>query len=375
VNALTFILPAIIGGFVIALLFKYRKKLTLKYFFGGALFFAGIFITFFFGDSILFLLQSRFYNLFILNYDAFNINGFSYTTLIAFNEIYIVMIISCGVISFLITYVITSKKFSTKMKNFALIFQSALMGAFLSVILPTYTVVILLIGLSIYDIYSVRRGPIKDIVRYTLEEETENMRAALNQHETKNSEFIARSKSPHIFRINQTSKEPSNNNSSQNSTYHTNQNLLSGAGNGSETTISDSTLSKEKVNNNKIPKQVIYKAYESKDNYDDTDSILNSMTYSSRDWDIGIGDLVFYSLLASQPLTPYFIFNHGAHLLNSYGIWIFWLISLFTIIGILIGFVITIRLLERNSMLPGLPFSMALGLVGFLSSTLILSYI
>ena len=99
------------------------------------------------------------------------------------------------------------------------------------------------------------------------------------------------------------------------------------------------------------------------------------MTYSAKDWDIGIGDLVFYSLLASQPLTPYFIFHHGSGLLENFGVWIFWLISLFTIIGILIGFVITIRLLERNSMLPGLPCSIALGLIGFLGSTFILSVV
>jgi hypothetical protein len=111
------------------------------------------------------------------------------------------------------------------------------------------------------------------------------------------------------------------------------------------------------------------------DDFDEEDSILTSMTYSSRDWDIGIGDLVFYSLLASQPLTPYFIFKHGIQLLDTYGLWIFWLISFFTIIGILIGFVITIRLLERNSMLPGLPLSIALGLTGFLGSTFIIMLI
>lgn len=111
------------------------------------------------------------------------------------------------------------------------------------------------------------------------------------------------------------------------------------------------------------------------DDFDDSDSILTSMTYSSRDWDIGIGDLVFYSLLASQPLTPYFISNHGAYLMDMYGNWIFWIISLFAIIGILIGFTITIKLLERNSMLPGLPLSIALGLAGFLGSALIFSII
>ncbi len=81
------------------------------------------------------------------------------------------MILGCCSISFWMTYVITSRRFLKSTKNYALLFQSALMGAFLSVILGTYTVVILLIALSLYDIYSVRRGPIKDIVKYTMEDE------------------------------------------------------------------------------------------------------------------------------------------------------------------------------------------------------------
>ena len=180
VNALTFILPAIIGGFGIALLFKYRKKITLKFFFGGALFFAGTFIIFFFGDSILYLVQTRFYGVFILNFDPYDVKLFRFTPLITYDGIYFLMIAGCCIVSFWITYIINSRRFERKTKNSALLIQSALMGAFLSVILPTYTVVILLIGLSIYDIYSVRRGPIKDIVRYTLEDEAEYFNSPKN---------------------------------------------------------------------------------------------------------------------------------------------------------------------------------------------------
>jgi hypothetical protein len=402
VNALTFILPAIIGGFAIALLFKYRKKLTLKYFFGGALFFAGLFISFFFGDSILFLAHSRFYNLHIFNFDPMNLKLFDFSILFTFSGIYLIMIIFCGVLSFSITYVISSRKFKIKTKNYALIFQSALMGAFLSVILPTYTVIILLIGLSLYDIYSVRRGPIKDIVKYTLEDESNNIQMANYPGTNKTRTPIKSDKSHHLGCI-VSSKISNDNTSNLNqdnaqaktkpnpetniqsdtstvpstikppiSTIHATQPGLPPE---SQTTNFQNEKVEPTVNPHQDTKFYPKIEIEKLDDYDEEDSILTSMTYSSRDWDIGIGDLVFYSLLASQPLTPYFIFKHGIHLLDTYGFWIFWLISFFTIIGILIGFVITIRLLERNSMLPGLPLSIALGLTGFLGSTFIIMLI
>jgi hypothetical protein len=372
INALTFILPAIIGGFVIALLFKYRKKLTLKFFFGGALFFAGSFITFFFGDSILYLVQTQFYELFILDFDPYNLEVLHIEPLIYMDGIYILMILGCCIVSFISTYVIISRKFLTTSKNYALLLQSALMGAFLSVILPTYTVVILLIALSLYDIYSVRRGPIKDIVKYSMEDE-ENYYNSLSIKKKLDikSRLITFTSIPFSL----TSKINSNNNSTMDQqtdskiTYINNETNSGGA---------NQHFEQKEINNQEpnqtqmeeVPSKQVKKVILESDT-DDSDFMLNSMTYSSKDWDLGIGDLVFYSMLASQPLTPYFILNHGLGLLNTYGLWIFWVICLFTIIGILIGFVITIRLLERNSMLPGLPCSIALGLIGFIGSTVI----
>ena len=371
VNALMFILPAIIGGFGIALLFKYRKKLTLRYFFGGALFFAGVFITFFFGDSILYLIQSRFYNFHMLNFDIYNLKLLNSAPLMEFDGIYFLMIVCCIIISFWITFVINSKKFQKKTKNIALLGQSALMGAFLSVILPTFTVVILLIGLSLYDIYSVRRGPIKDIVKYTLEDESKRYNVPNNQDKMNSNKISQMAIHPRFGSIvntkisNEEIIKTSNNQMTQ-----MNPKLAS-------TEIPQDqkhTIEISSTNNDLNDYNEFDDDYNNEE-IDDADSILTNMTYSSRDWDIGIGDLVFYSLLASQPLTPYFIFNHGTHLLDAYGLWIFWVISLFTVIGILIGFVFTIKLLERNSMLPGLPLSIALGLTGFLGSTLIISLI
>lgn len=366
INALTFILPAIVGGFIIALLFKYRKKLTLKFFFGGALFFAGTFITFFFGDSILYLVQTQIYKLFILDFDPYNIEIFNLKPLIWFDEIYLIMIICCGILSSWIAFVITSPKFNKNTKNYALLLISGLMGAFLSVILPTYTVVILLIALSIYDIYSVRRGPIKDIIKYTMEDEERFYNNMEKNNNLIHSENHGVGINKYLCSI--TSKIDRNKNNISNvNTYDIS--YANAQMNTQMNTKINAQMKTQTNAQNKLDDRI--EALPP----DDSDFMLNSMTYSSNDWDIGIGDLVFYSMLASQPLTPYFISNHGGALMANFGFWIFWIIALFTIIGILIGFVITIYLLERNSMLPGLPCSIALGLTGFLGSTLIFSLI
>jgi hypothetical protein len=301
---------------------------------------------------------------------------FSSTPLLDFDLIYYLMIVFCVFISLLTAYIISSRKFQITTKNYALLFQSALMGAFLSVILPTFTVVILLVALSLYDIYSVRRGPIKEIVKYTMEDDMK-----LNGYNFENSnvksEHSTKQQFSQFARLFSVASKMSTKNTPKE---------IEGPNLGAE----NPTLAPQ---NQEVPPKVTlvprYKSTKNRifqkfnkskndlhdDDFDETDSILTSMTYSSRDWDIGIGDLVFYSMLASQPLTPYFISYHGGYLMATFGSWIFWLISLCTIIGILIGFIMTIRLLERNSMLPGLPLSIGLGLTGFLGSTFILSFI
>ena len=369
INALTFIIPAIIGGFIIALLVKYRRKLTLKLFFSGALFFAGTFITFFFADSIFYLVRTQFYSVFILDLDPFNLNFLNLTPLMKFNEFFILMLVCCGLFSFSLTYIITSRKFMRSSKNHALLLQSAFMGAFLSVILPTYTVIILLVALSIYDIYSVRRGPIREIVEYSLQEENEAYEKGRN--EPLPPKGFQRFGSVTSKMTGRRVPRPGGN---TNATLEP----VPGASMGATTSAATGIAPDQQVltptptiartqNSRKHP--------ESKEDLmetDDSDSLLTNMTYSTRDWDVGIGDLVFYSMLASQPLTPYFIFNHAMGLIEKFGPWVLWLICLLTIIGIAIGFLITIKLLERNSMLPGLPCSIGLGLAGFLGSTVIL---
>ena len=69
---------------------------------------------------------------------------------------------------------------------------------------------------------------------------------------------------------------------------------------------------------------------------------------------MGLGDLVFYSMLSGIML-----FNFG-------------LIScLVSLIGILVGSFLTLVMLEKKRMFPGLPFPILLGLVGGLLASLV----
>jgi len=91
----------------------------------------------------------------------------------------------------------------------------------------------------------------------------------------------------------------------------------------------------------------------------DAEHLMKSMTYNTEQWDLGIGDLVFYSMLVGHS------FQFGAGYYDKIGIFAPILMFVLSFIGIAIGFVITIRLLERNKILPGLPMSMFIGIFGF----------
>ena len=81
---------------------------------------------------------------------------------------------------------------------------------------------------------------------------------------------------------------------------------------------------------------------------------LQGLSYSFKDVQMGLGDLVFYSMLSGSML-----FNFGL---------ISWLVSL---VGILVGSFLTLVMLEKKGIFPGLPFPILLGLVGGLIASLV----
>ena len=75
---------------------------------------------------------------------------------------------------------------------------------------------------------------------------------------------------------------------------------------------------------------------------------LQGLSFSFKDVQMGLGDLVFYSMLAGSmllnfnSLIPYFV----------------------SLIGILVGSFLTLVMLEKKGIFPGLPFPIILGLAG-----------
>ena len=76
---------------------------------------------------------------------------------------------------------------------------------------------------------------------------------------------------------------------------------------------------------------------------------LQGLSYSFKDIQMGLGDLVFYSMLSGSML-----FNFPQSFLPC----------LVSIIGVSVGSFVTLLILEKKNIFPGLPFPIVLGLVG-----------
>lgn len=74
---------------------------------------------------------------------------------------------------------------------------------------------------------------------------------------------------------------------------------------------------------------------------------LKGLSFSFREVQMGLGDLTFYSMLSG-------------HMLLYFG----YVSCLTAMVGIMIGCIISFRMLEKKGMFPGLPFPITLGLLG-----------
>ncbi len=246
-NALFYLGFGIVGGFLIFLIIKYGKMKLLR---------AILFTSF----LVLTTMIMIFYGYFLMV--IFNI----------YNSDIPVTIVSI-VLGIIITYQLFSETASERRKNASLLIIGGGLGSFLGIWLPSWTTFLMLALFSIWDIYAVKKGPIKQIVE-------------LNQEED--------------------------------------------------------------------------------DNY------IKQLSFGSEEWEIGLGDLVFYTMLTSHILyncrVPYTYFSF----LMTYGLIISLIPFFVSIIGVLIGVKITFKLLQKRKMLPGLPISIGLGISSFLLSLLII---
>ena len=90
---------------------------------------------------------------------------------------------------------------------------------------------------------------------------------------------------------------------------------------------------------------------------------LQGLSFSFKDIQMGLGDLVFYSMLTGSMFFYFF---------DSYGFPVGVLPCLVSIVGIMAGSIITLFALERKGIFPGLPFPIMFGLAGGLITGLVI---
>ena len=255
-NGIIFTLIAVGSAFIIIFLIKKIGLNVLKYLFSFTIGFISFFLSWFFGEILIYLI--------FIQLPPSNALISLYYVITQFELPYFAGILS---IYFMYKYI---KLRSIKSKNLIILYISLLTGASLGVIMPLWTSLSILIGISLWDIFAVfyRKGPIKQMFDI----------ASQNDRDLVSDEI------------------------------------------------------KEKIKTG----EAVY----------DTSKI-----------EIGIGDLIFYSLLTSTAL------------IQSTSL----LVMILTSTAIIIGTGITLMGLKKNRILPGLPISIFLGIATMLVSWYIIS--
>ncbi|MFX1259071.1 MAG: hypothetical protein ACFFAN_14525 [Promethearchaeota archaeon] len=178
INGLIFTAMAAISAFIIIYLVKKRGIEILKYVFGCTFGFLGFILTVFFGEIILFLL--------FFNSPSIEIEITTYYI------IYYIFLFGTGSLTVLMIYkYFTSESFFTK--NFIVLYLGLLVGALMGVIMPLWTTLAILIGISLWDIYAVKakKGPIKEMIDLASKENVkDDVSEAEIERKLKNGELI-----------------------------------------------------------------------------------------------------------------------------------------------------------------------------------------
>jgi uncharacterized protein with PQ loop repeat len=224
INAIIISILPFIGGLILLFIIRKRSELVLKIFIGTAFLIAGFAIfTIIFASAIV-----------------------TITNGIQGDLPFLIAMILSFALNTILVYVVLRERVPQKAKNVASVIYGGGIGTLLGVTLPLWTGLLAVALISVYDIYSVRSGPIKKIVKVSQEEKV----------------------------------------------------------------------------------------------------TIPGLSYVSRDWEIGLGDLGIYSMLVSLALIQ---FNLIA--------------CIASMIGIMIGSLLTLQLLKKKELLPGLPITALVGAI------------
>ncbi len=151
-NGLIFTVTAVISAFIMIYFAKKKGIIVLKFIFGLSFGFLGFFLTLFFAGIIAYLIFVGFPETQLV-YDTYTILQ------------NILLPIASGIFTLFILYKYLTEM-TLLMKNFLVIYIGLLTGALLGVIMPLWTTLAILIGISCWDIFAVlyKRGPIKEMI-------------------------------------------------------------------------------------------------------------------------------------------------------------------------------------------------------------------
>jgi hypothetical protein len=155
INGLIYTVLAGFSAFVIIYIIKKKGVGALMYIFGIGFGIVTFFQTWFFGEVILYLSISSYPRLYYL-LDV---------ELIFFTAVFTI---------FMLYKYFTSK--SIKIKNFVVLYIGLLIGASMGVLMPLWTTLAILIGISLWDMFAVlyKHGPIKQLIDMVSEPDDEN---------------------------------------------------------------------------------------------------------------------------------------------------------------------------------------------------------
>jgi presenilin-like A22 family membrane protease len=143
INGLIYTAFAVVSSIIIFLLVKKKGQNILKVIMSIAFLFLTFTLVLFFGMLIIPFNST---NQLIFNIEYYSYMGFSV------------------VIAVLLTYLYFSDKMPRIPKNLYVLFIGTFIGAFMAIAMPMWTMIVLLVGVSIWDIISVKKGPIKGIM-------------------------------------------------------------------------------------------------------------------------------------------------------------------------------------------------------------------
>jgi len=170
-NGIIFTVIAVVSGFLIVFFMKKLGMGVLKYLFGISFAFVSFFITLMFLDVIIYLIFIQFPE-----------TTFVLKLYFLFTNLYIPVGTAISVFFLLYKY-FTSK--SIKTKNFIVLYIGLLISASMSIVLPFWSTLAILVGISFWDIFGVlhKKGPIKEMIELISEADNEDEmdKAELNE--------------------------------------------------------------------------------------------------------------------------------------------------------------------------------------------------